>query len=58
MKIISKSDKIIEKLKKEGKVKTIKVRHTKMDDEMRKVQEEYKRKSAASWNSAKDIILD
>jgi len=56
--IVSRTDKIVEKLRKEGKVKTVKIGHTEMDDDMRKVQEEYKRKSNASWNSAKDVILD
>jgi len=58
MKIISRSDKIIEKLRNDGKVKTVKVEHTKMADEMRKVQKEYKRLANASWNKSKDIILD
>jgi len=56
--IVSRTDKIIEKLRKDGKVKTVKVEHTKMDDAMRKVQKEYRQKSNGSWNNAKDIILD
>ena len=56
--IVSRTDKIIEELRKDGKVKTVKVEHTKMDDAMRKVQKEYRQKSNGSWNNAKDIILD
>jgi hypothetical protein len=57
--MVSRTDEIIETLRKEGKVKTVKVEHTKkMDDEMRKVQVEYKRKAASSWSKAKDVILD
>jgi hypothetical protein len=62
-KIISIAEKIIKKLKKEEKVVELDniFSEEQMIDHQKRMEEihqEYMRKAAASWNSAKDIILD
>jgi hypothetical protein len=60
-KLISQAEGVIERFKKEGKVSYIEFtpdQHKEMIEDMKKIQDEYRRKSAASWRSARDIILD
>jgi hypothetical protein len=57
-KLISKAEKILKKLKKEGKVQEIEIDWTKINKEMEEVMRESRRKQAASWAAAKDVLLD
>ena len=61
MKLISQTEKIMERLRKEGKVTTIEMtaeQMAKWDEQMRKIREESIRKQNASWQAAKDVWLD
>lgn len=58
-KLESRSQKIIERLKKEGKVKNISSPFTHEDMlKMEKIKIESRRKQAASWLAARNTILD
>jgi len=58
-KLVSRSQEIINRLKKEGKVENIPDPFT-YEDMLRfeKIMRESRRKQAASWLAARDIILD
>jgi len=59
MKLQSRSQKIIDKLRKKGKVKSFSIPYSQEDAErMEKIMRECRRKQAASWLAAKDTILD
>jgi hypothetical protein len=61
MKLQSKADLIIERLRKEGRVQEIEMTPEQImewEEQMRKVREEYMIKSHQSWLNAKDILLD
>ena len=54
---VSKSDEILAKLRKEGKVKELNPDYTEINKAMEEVSREYKYKSAKSEQSAGDVIL-
>jgi len=61
MKLQSKADLIIERLRKEGRVEEIIMTPEQImewEEQMRKIREEYMIKSHQSWINAKDILLD
>jgi hypothetical protein len=61
-KLVSRTEKIIKKLKKEGKVSECKFPSKESEiafyESCKKIAEDSKRKQNASWNSAKDVWLD
>lgn len=58
-KLISRTDKVIKKLREEGKVKDVAGQfETHCEEAIRDIKEESNRKQKASWLAAKDVFLD
>lgn len=58
-KLVSRAEKVIEKLRSEGKVKDVNIEFdSEFYESMEKIREESRRKQAQSWLDAKDILLD
>ena len=61
MKLTSIAEKLIKKLRKEGKVKDVNLDFLDSEEfqkELEKIKEESDRKQRQSWEDTKDIILD
>ena len=61
MKLVSIADKLIKKLRKEGKVKDVNLDFLDSEEfqkELEKIKEDSERKQKQSWEDTKDIILD
>jgi hypothetical protein len=61
MKLISIAEKLIKKLRKEGKVKDVNLDFLDSEEfqkELEKIKEDSERKQKQSWEDTKDIILD
>lgn len=56
-KLVSEAQKIIDRMKAEGKVREVDIDFDKIDEEMEKVRRDYRRKAAASWRSVWNVIL-
>ena len=61
MKLISQAEKVIKKLRKEGKVKDVNLDFLDSEEfqkELEEIKEDSIRKQRQSWEDTKDIILD
>jgi len=61
MKLVSQAEKVIKKLRKEGKVKDVHLDFLDSEEfqkELEEIKEDSNKKQRQSWNDIKDIILD